>query len=113
MDKIDLPGGAWAQLRDPDTITERQRRPIKAAMIAAGSSGEFQAALADGIFDHLVLALLESWSFDAPVTAEGLLDLPGSAYDALTKACTPMLKQILPDFAPTPDPESPSAPSNA
>ena len=30
--RIDLPNGAWAELRDADEVTERQRRPITRAM---------------------------------------------------------------------------------
>lgn len=30
--RIDLPNGQWAELRDPEAVTERQRRPIARAL---------------------------------------------------------------------------------
>lgn len=115
MDKIDLPGGAWAQLRDPDTVTERQRKPFIHAVGRVSKADEMSdgglSALVD-VQDALVLAMVESWSFDAPVSADGLLDLPHKAATALRLACTPFQPELMPDFGPTPDPESPSAPSN-
>lgn len=115
MEKIDLPGGAWASLRDPAVVTERQRKPFVTAM---GRASKFEgmddsgfAAILD-LQDSLVLALVDSWSFDAPVSADGMLDLPAQTVDALRRACQPFQAGLLPDFAPTPDPASPSAPSS-
>lgn len=114
MDKIDVPGG-WAKLRDPDTVTERQRKPF---MKAVGRAGNLQAADDGGISllvevqDALVLAMVEEWSFDAPITADGLEDLPHKAITALRVACQEFREELLPDFGPTPDPQSPSVPSN-
>ena len=115
MTKIDLPGGAWASLRDADAVTERQRKPFVTAMGKAskyeGMDDSGFAAILD-LQDALVLAMVESWSFEAPVNADGMLDLPAKTVDALRKACQPFQKDLLPDFAPTPDPASPSVPSS-
>jgi hypothetical protein len=37
--RIELPGGAWAELRDPYTVTERERRPLKRAFLALSRVG--------------------------------------------------------------------------
>ncbi|HEV8065122.1 MAG TPA: hypothetical protein VGP46_09830 [Acidimicrobiales bacterium] len=34
--KVDLPGGAWVELRDPMDATERQRRPLREAFMEMG-----------------------------------------------------------------------------
>lgn len=115
MDKIDLPGGGWAALRDPDTVTERQRKPFIKAVGRAGNLAGFEdggiGALLD-VQDALVLALVDSWSYDGPVTADALEDLPHKAISSLRLACQAFRDELLPDFGPTPDPASPSAPSN-
>lgn len=116
MTRIDLPGGAWAELRDPDVVTERQRKPLITAMGRAskyeGMDDSGFGAILD-VQDATILVMVAAWSFEAPVSAEGLLDLTGKTVDALRKACQPFQTDLMPDFSPTPDPESPSEPSTA
>lgn len=114
MDKIDVPGG-WAKLRDPDTVTERQRKPFVLAIGRASKADENEdgglSALVE-VQDSLVLAMVEEWSFEFPVTAAGIEDLPHRAISALRSACMPFQKELMPDFGPNPDPASPPVPSN-
>ena len=115
MDKVSLPGDAWAQLRDPDTVTERQRKPFVTAIgrvaKADGMDDGGMGALFD-VQDCLVLAMVQEWSFEFPVTADGLLDLPHKAISALRVECAKFQDELMPDFGPTKDPDTPTAPSN-
>lgn len=127
MNKISLPGGAWAVLRDPKQVSERLRRPVtrlaaglNASGVLKGIEGEDGTGLTvealDGMSDlndAICLALVESWSFEQPVTADGLLDLPGAVYDSLREQASKFTTALLPDFSPTAEEESPTAPSNA
>ena len=112
MNRIDLPAGAWAELRDVDTVTERQRKPLIAAMDQMKTPDEAGLGALFNVQDALILILVESWSFPAPLTADGLLDLPAKAVDEMRKVCQESMKGLLPDFEPTPDPTSPTAPSS-
>ena len=70
--------------------------------------------------DLLAVALVAEWRVNQPlegpqppVTLDSLLDLPKGQYDAVQKAVTPFLSQIMTDFSPSPDPDSPTVPSDA
>lgn len=140
MNKISLPDGAWAVLRDPQEITERQRRPLvrlqrrtimKAAPTLAGldlesmtpddALAKLAPSLSDEDFDALediddmvIVTLVDSWSFDLPITIDGSLDLPSKTRQALLEECHPLLARLLGDTsdAEVLDPESPTAPAN-
>ena len=116
MTRIDLPAGAWAELRDPDAVTERQRKPFVAALGRAtkyeGMDDGGLSSMMD-VQDALVMAMVEGWSFTLPVNADSLLDLPHKTVTALRTACTPFQAELMPDFGPTPDPDSPTVPSSA
>lgn len=114
--RIDLPGGAWAELRDPDVVTERQRKPLVTAIGRVTKAEGMEDAGFSAIFDAqdaTIMVMVEAWSFDAPVVADSLLDLPAKTVDALRTACQPYQKDLMPDFSVDPDPESPSEPSTA
>lgn len=123
-DKIEFPGG-WAKLRDPEDVTERARRPLvlvqegivasdvgqivmekKAAgeEISDEEMGRMMAPLIGSStwedfhrrqYDLNICALIEEWSFEAPVSVEALLDIPGRAYKALRAECDPLLPKVL------------------
>lgn len=135
--RLELPDGQWADLLDPRKVSERKRRPITrlllslakdgglseierspdapdeatAARIAAALSTDALGAM-DDLNDALVVALVDAWSFDTPCNAETVADLPGDAYEALRDACAPFLTDLMPNFGPTPDPDSPTSPSS-
>lgn len=137
-EKISLPDGGWALLRDPQNITERQRRPInrlqaRVAGSAVGallahkatmSDAEFEEesrkilgsedfALLDELNDALIGVLVESWSYDSEPSAETALDLPGPVYEALKNECAKYVTALAPQFNPADadNPESPTGPS--
>jgi hypothetical protein len=141
-DKIEFPGG-WAKLRDPHDVTERQRRPLSKVqrallgsnigdvLIARQQAGQevseeemtrlLRPYLADEAMDLfedsddlLILALVEEWSYEKPVTAEAIQDLPAKVYDTLRDACRPLLPAVLgaEDEQAVLDPESPTTPGS-
>ena len=131
MSKVSLPGDAWAVLRDPETVTEGRRRPIirlqRRILMRAGAtetgltrkqlterlSPEDYDSLED-VDDMVMAALVSSWSYDADVTPEGLLELPGPARSALLKACRPLIPRLLGETTDEDvlNPESPTTPAN-
>jgi hypothetical protein len=102
--------GAFLGLTDSErqALTERE---MFDRMKAAGASAD-DLDMLDRINDLLIEAFVKEWSFDAPVSAEGLLDLPGQARAALVaeceKAAGPLLsgdtsdEDVLDDDSPTP-----------
>ena len=116
MTRLDLPGGAWAELRDPDAVTERQRKPFIGALgraaKAEGAEDGGLSAMID-VQDTLVMAMVVSWSFELTVgAADSLLDLPHKTVSALRTACMKFQSELLPDFGVNPDPASPTEPAS-
>jgi hypothetical protein len=115
--RIDIQGG-WIELREPEAVPERLRRPVlqqsvKASQFNADSEMDAEALDFFSAFnDLLAIALIESWSFSAPVSVDGLLDLPGPTYDAIREAVTPLLPRLMPDFSVTDDPKVPTEQSD-
>lgn len=131
--KLDLGDGNWAHLRDPKKVPERLRRPIVQALTRALADNggeqlagldpkdlqapdaaakvsqylkpEFLTVMAD-VNDLLVIALVDEWSFDVPVSLDSVLDLPGDEYDALQTGVAPLLKDVLPSFDGDADPKA-------
>lgn len=120
MDRVEVPFG-WVVFSDPKSVTEGQRRPVvKASMLL---SAKFRAT-ADGadpseddidkmsaFNDAVIIALVKEWSFDAPVSHEGLLEIPGAAYDVLQRKVSPMVSDLMPSFEADPSEVSPTVPS--
>lgn len=113
--KIDLPDGQWAMLVDPEDVTERKREPLTELMFEAGSmQGEDGAPPAESVrlmmrADYAVIAaLVAEWSFDLPITVDGVMDLPGRAYKALKDATAGKMTDLLPDFGVNPETDSPT-----
>lgn len=118
-------GTGWVVLRDPKTISERMRRPIIAKATAMRvvankvtnaddddtfSEDEFLSLYA---FNDLVaVAVISEWSWDFPVSLDGLLDLPAGDYDAVLKITAPLVSDLMPSFEPDPDADSPTVPSD-
>jgi hypothetical protein len=78
----------------------------------AASMGEAFDVLEE-LQDALVVAVTRGWSWQAPVSADSVLDLPGPALDALRQAVSPWQQALNPNFEPNPAPESPTEPSSA
>jgi len=123
-DKVDLGNGSWAKLRDPQDVTDKQRRPLAKLqrLLAASNLGEaltqraqmgeevtdkdlqdlLKPVLADDEWellestsDLLIVALVEEWSFDTPIIVESVQNLPGRVSKALRAACDPLLTDVL------------------
>jgi len=115
----------WVLLRDPRMVSERSRRPIIAKMttmqaVAEKVTGEGSTSVDEAEFnalyafnDLVAIALIQEWSWDVPVTIDGLLDLPASDYDAILKITAPLVPELMPSFSPdgANDPESPTVSS--
>jgi len=104
--------GGWVELRDPDLVPERLRRPVfeksteGAALVANGDDVSAETISFFSEFnDTLVIALVSSWSFGDVISMEALLDLPARSYDDVRNIVTPFLTQLMPDFGVDPDPK--------
>lgn len=140
-EKISLPDGAWAVLRDPEMVTERQRRPLvqlQRKVLGSDVGGVLVGAqgtdlspaetlqllrpvmasddfnMIEQIDDLLMVVLIDSWSYEQPVTVDATLDLPRPARSALLAACKPLLGKLLGDTSDEDvlDPASPTVPAN-
>ena len=112
--KVELSGGQWATLSDPELLTERKARAIKVAMVRstpqAPTSDTGSIAMdAEAVIDSgyiLVAAFLSGWSFgELPTVAnfDRLLDLPSRDYSALQTAAEDLKDEAFTDFSPTPE----------
>lgn len=93
-----------AQNADGGALTPDQQLAI------AGGMGE-AFDLLEELNDSLIGAVVRGWSYPFPVSADASQDLPGRDLDALRAACAPYLKDLMPNFEPTPDADSPTVPS--
>lgn len=139
-ERHELPDGGWVELRDPRSVTYRQRKPLvlpyerlAQAFRDAATPTEMPASPKPGkkapepvvrievneaIIDDsesvtvaLALALVESWSFgDPPKTADDVLDLPAVTLDALDAILTDELPKLFLDRSPSTDDKSPMQP---
>ncbi len=60
-----------------------------------------------------VVCMVESWTYDFPVTPEGFGNIPAMAADVLSPACDKAAAEAFFKAAPTPDEASPTQPSDA
>lgn len=103
----------WIELRDPDLVPERLRRPvfeksIKASQLAADiETDPTVLSFFSELNDVLAVALIESWSFGDSITETSLQDLPARTYDDVRKAVSPFVSRMIPDFGD--DVENPKA----
>lgn len=132
---ITLPSGATADLRPVADITERHRRPLKRLQTELMKLHEFAEAIekangskkltkaeqdkvAEGLGaafepleelnDRLVVAAVRGWSYSFDVSYENVLDVPSRDLDALREAVAPYLAELMPDFSPTKDRNTPT-----
>lgn len=138
-DRIELPAGHWAEIRDPMEVTERQKRPLKALRISLGKAFAAKPSTepvptpdpsnpatapksaadlmsvdelldATEAFEYNSAAFfIESWDFDFPPTADSVQDIPGPVYAELDKAIGQRLIVLFPDMEQK-KPDSPTTP---
>lgn len=114
-DKVDLPSGGWALLRDPDTVRNRDRKEILRRVEGLDdNAGNITIAMSSVEFG--LALMVEEWSFDELALPrddlETLDDLTIEDFDALAQAIEPLMRKVFPSFDPSPDPASPTEPSS-
>ena len=95
--KVARPSGAWVLLRDPMSVTRRDRKRILMALDDVEGRYARVYAEADPV---LALAVLE-WSFDRPipsVSIDSLDELSPADDDALTAAAKEFEEAVFPSF---------------
>ena len=128
---IELSNGQSAVLIDAELVSQSRRRPVEKALMNLSKSGKALSALTDTtdlsdanidlsvldqyteLNDLMVLARLESWTLDLPITLDSLLDIPDPDYKALQAAVAGDALKMMPSFGASNDPNSPIKPSNA
>lgn len=120
---------SWAMLREAHEMTRGGQKAIQKAMAKLSASnkeivqrnyerqqrkapkGEMEPmdlspaevdALEEGN-DACVLALVTQWSYDYPISTEGLDKLPLQDYAELQRICAPAIASAQVDFSPTPE----------
>ena len=99
----------WVELRDPDLVPEKLRRPLL-EFAATGASFNTDEATPEAIKffsefnDLLAVAVIEAWSF-GDVTLDGLLELPKRTYDEIRGLVAPLFTRLMPSFETDPDPK--------
>lgn len=137
--KLELPSGGWAILREPAAVPVRLRRPVEKALIKVSKQKDIADALTadsknatqeeiaakvaeqldsesmdilNDLNDCLILARVESWSF-GDITIDKILDLPGADYSVLQTEAAKGITEMMPNFSNSGDPNSPLNPSAA
>ena len=94
----------WVELRDPDLVPERLRRPVfekslKASQLAAEVENDPTVlSFFSELNDVLAVALISSWSFGDVISVDTLQDLPSKTYDDIRKLVSPLVSKMIPDF---------------
>ena len=129
-DRHHLKSGGWVEVRALIDVTERQRRRARVAL--SGLSPAAKMAMNGGSTDDMVGAFtandsqllyelndivaveqIVAWSYETPVTTDSLLDLTGRDYEEILAITAGGVSAFFgTDFGPTPDPESPTQPSD-
>lgn len=107
MTRVVLPSGQWAELREPKTLTNGQRKPFMLAFTRAiqqsGTEAAPAAALAIG--DAAIVVLVDSWSLDKKLPSDepSVLDeLDIGTYDTLMRECAERIPELEQSLEPGP-----------
>ena len=117
MNRLTVHGG-WVEFREPEEVPEGRRRDV---MKLSSKGSQFTQFVTDDdsfdmeamseeqrekamefmteFNDAVAYALINTWSFDFPVSKDNLLNLPGAVYDAIVKHCSPLAKRLMPSFS--------------
>lgn len=116
--RVELPSGGWAVLRDPTTVTNRERRPILAEM--ARQEDLHDVPLGQQTLERVTIAemyvrvLVKQWSFDLPIPStdpSSLDDIPGLDHDTLCLKVQDPESSLFLDVGSKPDPKDQIAPA--
>src|SRR5437773_513402 len=110
--RVDLPDGQWVELRD--RATHRETKAFVRGLMEASenAASPFDKGLA--IKDATAAWMVVGWSFEAPLpseNAEALDDLDSVMADVLIEAAIAQQEVLMPSFAQSPKPASPTPPS--
>ena len=107
--RMDLPSGGWCELRDPHSVTNRERRPLlEKAERDEKQMGESALARLD-FADKLACLMISGWSYDLPLPGEqpsALEDVSAMDLDAIH---TELMKPANMPFLDMGDPKDPKA----
>lgn len=97
--RVELSAGSWAVLRDPLTLTIRERRRLQRCllMLRGTDLAEFELA-------GLIGLLVGSWSFEValPAESESLRSIPAADYEVLRAAVLAELPDLQRSVHPSP-----------
>lgn len=121
--RVNVTGG-WVELREPEEVPERLRRPIVSITMAGiplqakldalienpeqAEAGDLQTFMqfSTEFGDKAALAFIKEWSFPDPITSESIQDLPSKVFDEIQAAISPLANRLLPNFGVDPDPKA-------
>jgi hypothetical protein len=118
-DKVEVAFG-WVVLRDPRMVKDRERKRILSAALGLSEDdmqdmlkrSKSQSFSEQHDFENVFAAtMIDEWSFDEPVTSEGLSELPWVTRKDITEVVSPLFRGLFPEFDPDPSPDSPTEPS--
>ena len=138
-EKINLPSGGWAIVREPSAVPVRLRRPVEKALLVLGKSqakGALEAAPSDlndeakaaqvaatidpaildefnDLNDLLIIARIESWSFENSIDLDSVGNLSQGDYEVLQQISATDITSMMPKFGISNDSDSPTKPSDA
>ena len=107
--RVELPQGQWVEVLDVLNNGQRKR------LIRTMNGVEETAAIADrlDVMDEVMCNVIVNGSWCPDGATVALIDeLALDVHDAAAQAVNDALGRLLPDFGVTPDPETPTVPSN-
>ncbi len=110
--RVELPSGGWAILRDPMTVTNRERKPILAEMARQEDLKDVptgqQTLERVTIAEMYVRTLVKAWSFDLPIPSvdpSSMDDIPSLDHDMLCLKVQDPESSFFLDVSSKPDPK--------
>lgn len=107
--RVELPEGAWAELRDPRTLTNGQRKPLTRLLATAprvdsetlvDKAGKPVKVIDNASILELgetcVRVFVDSWSLSLPVPSvdpSSVDNIPARVFDVLEAACTALIDE--------------------
>jgi hypothetical protein len=94
----------WIELREPDLVPERLRRPVfEKSIMASQLAADIETdptvlSFFSELNDVLAVALISAWSFGDVISVDTLQDLPAKTYDDVRKLVSPLVSRMIPDF---------------
>ncbi len=121
-ERVDLPSGGWAELRDPNHVTHAERQAVWAARMRRPDDDT--EVMLDGLTRAMMTVLIARWQVSGPdgtplapprEDPTSVDQMTGVDYDKLHDhlLLTSMWTRLFPRFRPNPAPDSPFGSSGA